>query len=273
MNDHKESEKKMSIIELGQYEGIPILVRASLRWDVDLHDLSSHIKQEVKELKKSNKLTLRDFEDGLNSKKYEISTDEYKKLIALQDSIIKHRSIDNDKYLSYLLQSCTIPELKATCKDYSLKGYSNFRKQELIEFITLNLSREEQQEFLLENEKAIILKELKSALEIIYNKGIEKIIERKVTNRENKELELTCEKRIGENTWKNTAYLSMSNIDDPERDCDSTTGAFGGFCPHFWMLFIKACAESLIDVGVWKLSYFPDISALTRLRDKVLQET
>jgi len=255
MNDQKESEKKMSIT-LGHLDGIKICVQASLRYDVDLHDLSPHVKQEIKELKKSSKLTIRAFEEGIKPNTYELPVSEYKKLIELNDSIIKKRSITNEKYLSYLLQSLTIPELKAICKDYSLRGYSNFKKQDLIEFITLNLSRDEQHYYLLENEETIILKELRSALEIIYQKGKEKIIEKKITNRDTKELELACEKKIGENTWKTTTYLSMLNVSDPERDCDCLVGSNSGFCPHFWVLFIKACAEGLMDVGNWRLTYY-----------------
>jgi hypothetical protein len=107
---------------------------------------------------------------------------------------------------------------------------------------------------------------------IIYQKGKEKIIEKKITNRDTKELELACEKKIGENTWKTATYLSMSNIDNPERDCDCLVGSNAGFCPHFWILFINACAEGLIDVGNWRLTYFPDILTLTRLRDEVIHE-
>ena len=270
-NKEKEEKESMSIIELGRYKEVAVFVQSSQRHDVDLSDLSTHIKTKIKEYQKKSKLTIMDFEEGIKPKRFELPEEEYRKLISLQNSIIKHRSIDNTKFLGYLLQSLTIPELKAVCKDHELKGYSSFKKQELIQYIKDNLSREDQQYFLLENEKRIILREFKEALKIIYHKSPERIVKKEIVNPSTKELELRCQKKIGENTWNTTAYLSMTNIDDPERDCDCRVGAEMGLCPHFWVIFIHACAEGVINFKEWRLSYFPNAPTIRRLRDEILQ--
>ena len=77
--------------------------------------------------------------------------------------------------------------------------------------------------------------------------------------------------KFGENSWNMTSYLSMARMDDPERDCDCSSGSNGGLCPHFWILFIATCAEGLINIKDWKLTYFPDTIILARLRDEGAQ--
>lgn len=131
------------------------------------------------------------------------------------------------------------------------------------------MRREDQQDFLLENEKPIILRELKEALTIIYHKSPERIVKRTITNPDMKELELQCQKKIGGNTWNTTTYLSMSDITNPERDCDCRVGAEMGFCSHFWVLFIEACAEGLIALKNWRVCYFPNAITLRQLMNEV----
>ncbi len=43
--------------------------------------------------------------------------------------------VEKSVYLSYLLQSYNIHDLKEICRDSEIKGYSNLKKQELISFI------------------------------------------------------------------------------------------------------------------------------------------
>ncbi len=163
--------------------------------------------------------------------------------------------IDQSKYLNYLLQSYKIPELKSICKHYEIKGYSTFKKQELIAFIVDSLSIEEQQEFIKTNELEIIDKEFNMALKIIRRSTPEKLISLKVMNKELGELEVKFQGR----DWGTSAFLSINedNIDDPERDCDCIIGSNMGFCMHYWVCFLFCLKKQFFKLKDWKLTPFP----------------
>lgn len=166
------------------------------------------------------------------------------------------RQIDNKTYLNYLLQSLNVDELKKICRGFNIKGFSRYKKSELIEFILDSLSEEELEEVINQKELDIISNEMNLALKKINGEDRESIVDIKIVNPENHEVELSFK---GFN-WEVESYLSITskNIKDPERDCDCRVGANMGLCSHFWVGFILSLKEGYFKLNEWTLSKLPD---------------
>lgn len=245
---------------LGKIYGMRIYVNLNLEKDiikqVDLSDLPTSLKEQIKEAKKQIiNLDLSNWLKNGNPEHLIIEKEEYLKLVKRKGSILKNRSVDNSKYLLYLLHSLTLPQLKEICKEYELRGYSTLKKNELIEFIVDSLSLEEKLEYLDEKEVEIINFQIAKALQILHKKGKEYLQAIKIVNSEAHELELEFKGK----DWTTTSYLSITkeNIADPERDCDCQAGANGGFCPHFWVGFFKSYQLNYFSLQEWKLTVLP----------------
>jgi hypothetical protein len=166
------------------------------------------------------------------------------------------RDVDDHTYLKYLFQSLNLDKLKVVCKDFNIKGYSKFKKSDLIEFILDSLSEEEIGSLIKKKEKEIVSEGIASALEKINGKNRESITSIKVINPETHEIEL---KFKGFN-WNTESYLIINdqNLNNPDRDCDCRTGAEMGFCPHFWVGFIFTLKKGFFNLKDWTLTYIPD---------------
>jgi len=166
-----------------------------------------------------------------------------------------NKEIDDKTYLKYLLQSLNADDLKQICRDFGIKGFSKFKKSELIDFILDSLAEEELIDMLEQREGDIISNEINTAIKKINGEDRESITDIKVVNDKNHEIEL---KFKGFN-WKSSSYLSITskNIHDPERDCDCRVGANMGFCNHFWVGFIYSLKKSYFKLSDWKLTTLP----------------
>ncbi|MFX1324232.1 MAG: Rho termination factor N-terminal domain-containing protein [Promethearchaeota archaeon] len=166
------------------------------------------------------------------------------------------RQIDNKTYLNYLLQSLNVDELKQICRDFNIKGFSRYKKSELIEFLLDSLSEEELEEVINQKELGIISDEIDLALKKINGEDRESLIDINIVNPENHEVELLFK---GFN-WEIESYLSITskNMKDPERDCDCRIGANMGLCSHFWVGFILSLKEGYFKLDEWTLSKLPE---------------
>ncbi len=166
-----------------------------------------------------------------------------------------NREIDDRTYLKYLLQSLNADGLKQICRDFGIKGFSKFKKSELIDFVLDSLAEEEQKDLLDQKEGDIISKEINTAIKKINDEDRESITEIKVVNDKNHEIEL---KFKGFN-WDSSSYLSITseNIHDPERDCDCRVGSNMGLCNHFWVGFIYSLKKNYFKLSDWKLTTLP----------------
>ncbi|TFG21772.1 MAG: hypothetical protein EU533_05035 [Promethearchaeota archaeon] len=166
------------------------------------------------------------------------------------------RNIDNRAYLKYLFQSLNLDKLKATCREFNIKGYSKYKKSELVEFILDSLSEEEITALIKKKEPEIISEGINLAIEKINGKDRESITAIKVVNPDIHEIELTFK---GFN-WETESYLIINdkNINDPERDCDCRIGAEMGFCSHFWVGFIFALKNGFFKLTDWNLTFIPE---------------
>ena len=168
---------------------------------------------------------------------------------------ILSKDLDDKTYLKYLLQSLNAGDLKQICRDFGIKGFSKFKKSELIDFILDSLAEEELKDMLKEKEGDIISNEINTAIKKINGEDRESITDIKVINDKNHEIELNFK---GFN-WKSSSYLSITskNIDDPERDCDCRVGANMGLCNHFWVGFIYSLKKNYFKLSDWKLTTLP----------------
>lgn len=243
---------------LGKIDGYHIYTKiksTDVKTEVNLEDLPIRIKKEISKLKgKRRKFQLDNWIEP--HPEFFIEREEYSRLLRLNNSILKHRSItDNSLYLNYLLQSYNLKELKELCKENTIKNFSNKKKQDLIEHIILNLSQEEIFEYIEENELRIISFEIGRALQIIHQKAKEKIEGIKIVNEKTHEIELYFS---GFN-WETETYLTINSetINNPERDCSCKFGLNMGFCQHFWVGFIKSLDLCHFQLSDWNLTMLP----------------
>jgi hypothetical protein len=176
-------------------------------------------------------------------------------IIGREDKIMSSK-VDDKIYLSYLLQSLNVNELKQICRDFEIKGFSKLKKTELIDFILDSLAEEEIKDLLKQKELEIISKEIDLALKKINGEDRESIYAIKIVNPNTHEVEILFK---GWN-WETTSFLSITtdNIDDPERDCDCRIGSNMGFCNHFWVGFIYSLKQNYFKISDWTLTKLPD---------------
>ena len=163
-----------------------------------------------------------------------------------------NRAIDDRTYLKYLLQYLNVDDLKQICRDFDIKGFSKFKKSELIDFILDSLAEEEFEELLKQKEIEIVSAGIDLAIKKINGEDRESVSEIKIINPENHEIEL---KFKGWN-WETESFLSIThkNIKNPERDCDCRIGANMGFCSHFWIGFIYSLKQKWFKLEDWNLT-------------------
>ncbi len=166
------------------------------------------------------------------------------------------RKIEDKTYLNYLLQSLNVDDLKQICRDFNIKGFSKWKKVEIIENILSFLSEEEQKELIKEKELDIISDSLDLAIKKIKGIEREKLSAIRIANEEEHLVEIDFE---GFN-WNSSSYLAINpqNIDNPERDCDCRIGANMGFCSHFWVGFILSLKRNYFQLKDWTLTILPE---------------
>ncbi len=166
------------------------------------------------------------------------------------------RKIEDKTYLNYLLQSLNVGDLKQICRDFNIKGFSKWKKVEIIENILSFLSEEEQKELIKEKELDIISDSLDLAIKKIKGIEREKLSAIRIVNEEEHLVEIDFE---GFN-WNSSSYLAINpqNIDNPERDCDCRIGANMGFCSHFWVGFILSLKRNYFQLKDWTLTILPE---------------
>ncbi len=167
-----------------------------------------------------------------------------------------NREIDDSNYLKYLLQYLNNDDLKQICRDFEIKGFSKFKKSELIDFILDSLAEEEFKELLQQKEIEIISNGIEVAIKKINGEDRESVAEIKIVNPSKHEIEL----KFKGWSWEAQSYLSINpkNIGNPERDCDCRIGANMGFCSHFWIGFIYSLKQNWFKLDDWTLTVLPD---------------
>ncbi|MFW9782301.1 MAG: Rho termination factor N-terminal domain-containing protein [Candidatus Heimdallarchaeota archaeon] len=166
-----------------------------------------------------------------------------------------NRKIENKIFLNYLLQSLNLDELKQICRDYKIKGFSKWKKTELVENLLSFLSDEEIESIIKEKETEIVSNSIKDAIKMIKGEGREKLREIRIVNEEEHVVELDFK---GFN-WETSSYLAINpqNINNPERDCDCRIGSNMGLCSHFWVGFILSLKHNYFALSDCNLTLLP----------------
>ncbi|MFX0034488.1 MAG: Rho termination factor N-terminal domain-containing protein [Candidatus Hermodarchaeota archaeon] len=166
------------------------------------------------------------------------------------------RIIDDKTYLSYLLQSLNVDDLKEICRGFDIKGFSKLKKSELTDFILDSLAEEEYKELLKQKEMEIISEGIDLAIKKINGEDRESVTDIRIVNPKNHEIELSFK---GFN-WEVQSFLSITqkNIQNPERDCDCRIGSNMGFCSHFWIGFIYSLKQKWFKIRDWNLTILPE---------------
>lgn len=165
------------------------------------------------------------------------------------------RQIPDDEYLKFLLQILNMDELKDVCRSHEIKGFSRYKRSDLIDFIIDSLAEEEMAEYIKENELKILSKPIELGIDKITGKDRESITNIKIVNPVTNEIEI---KFRGFN-WETSCMLSITNdnIKNPERYCECRIGSDGGFCPHFWVGFIFSLKQGYFKLKDWTLTKLP----------------
>ncbi len=167
-----------------------------------------------------------------------------------------NREIDDRTYLNFLLQSLNVDDLKQICRDFEIKGFSKFKKSELIDYILDSLAEEEFKDLIQKKELEIVTEGINLAFKKINGEDRESILEIKIVNPDKHEIELLFKGF----SWEVQSYLSITpkNIQNPERDCDCRIGANMGFCSHFWIGFIYSLKQKWFRLKDWSLTALPN---------------
>ena len=165
------------------------------------------------------------------------------------------RKVKDDVYLNYLLLSLNKDDLKQICRDYYIRGYSNLKRDRLIEYLKKSLLEEERHEVIKKIEYQIIKKEIGTAFRKIKFLENEKIFNVSVKDKTSNKIELEFR---GFN-WEiySQVDINATNIDDPFRRCDCRIGKNKGFCNHFWIGVIYSLKEKYFKVADWTLTTLP----------------
>ncbi|MBD3255582.1 MAG: hypothetical protein GF383_10850 [Candidatus Lokiarchaeota archaeon] len=197
-------------------------------------------------------------EDHLKNifKEYGIIPEEVISDKEIKKTIETGRELDERTYLNYLLQSLTKDELKEICRSFNIKGYSRFKKGELIEYILDSLAEEEYRRLLYDKEIEIISEGIRIAIDKIQGKDRESIKSIKIVNKDKHDVEIVFS---GMN-WEIVSFLSIreQNINNPMRDCDCRIGGNMGFCSHFWVGFIFSLKQGFFNRADWTLTRLPE---------------
>jgi vacuolar-type H+-ATPase subunit I/STV1 len=244
---------------LGELKGIKVfttLLSSDIKGEVSLGDLPKDIRERIWSLAKKKRKSLLD-NWIQNDERFFIEKEQYYRLINLNDSILKNRSVDNRIYLNYLLQIKTEKEIIEVFKQYEIKGYSTYKKKmEKVEFLIDQLSDEEIFEFIEENEISIISLEFAKALQILNKKSRDNLKSYKIVNKEDHEIECVFSNF---HNFETTSFITINSetIDDPERSCDCLGGRDMGFCCHFWIGFIISFKKGFFKLSEWRLTQLP----------------
>jgi len=173
------------------------------------------------------------------------------------------RKINDETFLTYLLQYPKVNELKDICRDFQIKGYSKFKKDELIKFIISSLSDNEMSILIEDKEPKIINDGFTKAIKKIKGMDMEKLESVLVKNTEDgKEVNI----KLKGMKWITTSFMEMSPPEDGKPrdetgtmwDCDCKIGSNNGFCPHFWICFMALLKQGTFDLEDWTLTVLPD---------------
>jgi len=177
----------------------------------------------------------------------------FKKLKKLY--VDSQRPLSDKKYLRCLLQSLTVEKMKKICQEFRLIGYTRRIRGNLIEFMVNTLSYDQKIEVIHDLELDIVSEGIASALRKISAKKRNPIRKITMTGGKEPKIEISCNYSKGTISFQ--LEVKPNNIPNPKWSCECKNGANSGFCEHFWIGFIFAVKQGVLNLEDWKLTKLP----------------
>ena len=200
---------------------------------------------------------------------YDIGSTENLKKLRIVD-LDSHRLINDREYLGYLLESFTVKEIHGLCKVFKIRGYSKYKRADLINFIKMSPSKVTIREIIYSIESKVIFPPIKKAINHIkYMKNINNIHIHMLSHNH-----LRVEIHRKRKTIEIEIRFLDHSIKNPERTCSCKIGKNQGFCKHFWYGFIFAVKKEMFDLRDWTLTILPQKleSALKTIKIEKIRE-
>jgi len=172
-----------------------------------------------------------------------------------QDLKLKKTSFDFLKF-NTLMQSFKLKELHHICRKYGVGGYTQHRKQELINHIAATLEKEKLDKIVKLAQKKIIKQVIDQAREIIRGNSNERIMNLTINDSHPSNINLGFK---GKN-WEvlTTINFKTEDINQLSYKCNCGEGNNLRYCSHFWVGLIYLLKQNLLDLSEWKLTPLPD---------------
>ncbi len=158
--------------------------------------------------------------------------------------------MQDSEFIDLILHAFPLDDLKNLCRENNLKGFSRFKKAELVPFIKTSLAEEELSKILSAQGQLVLEKTIDLAVAIATGKEIREKL-REITD-------------IAGNIsldFKGLQWTQATTVKDPPRGdalptwtCTCRTAQDGGICTHFYI-----AAVSLNQLHGWSLSSMPKI--------------
>ena len=165
------------------------------------------------------------------------------------------------KFNSYI-QNFNLKDLKTICRQFGVKEYSQYRKQELISKILSTVDKEQLEKIFIKAQKNIISPVIDLSIEIIRGDAKEKIVKLFIDDSDPSKIDLSFK---GKN-WdvSTTINFSIEDINQLHYRCNCGQGNNLGYCSHFWVGLLYLVKQKGFDLSKWNLTPLPE-----RLTEKI----
>ncbi|OLS13911.1 MAG: hypothetical protein RBG13Loki_2460 [Promethearchaeota archaeon CR_4] len=167
--------------------------------------------------------------------------------------------MQGSEFPELILHAFSLDDLKKLCREHNLKGYSRFKKAELVPFLKTSLAEEELEKILSIQGQQVLEKTVDLAVAIATGKEIREKL-REITDTDGL---ITLD-------FKGLQWTQTTTIKDPSEGdvlplwkCTCRTAQDGGICTHFYI-----GAISLHQLHGWRLASLPQILWLSKNEKK-----
>ncbi len=158
--------------------------------------------------------------------------------------------MQGSEFIPLILHAFPLEDLKVLCREHNLKGFSRFKKAELVPFIQTSLAEEELTKVLVTQGQQVMEKTIDLAVAIATGKEIREKLR-----------EITDAGGIISLDFKGLQWTQATTVKDPSKGdtlpiwtCTCRTAQDGGVCSHFYIASV-----SLNQLHGWSLNSLPKI--------------
>lgn len=143
-----------------------------------------------------------------------------------------------------LLALFSADELKSLCKEQGLKSYSKYKKAELVNFVSTQMTEEQVPSFIDGSGKKKLQEIIDNAMALLGGAS--------VAGERLEQIDVTDERVTASYKglkWQTEFSARLSSIKEPSFDfsCDCKVAEAGGMCIHFWAAIVELTRQGKID--------------------------